>query len=368
MVTVCKKLYEKNLLIKIENKIKKLVLLKFIKVDTSAHQGFGYSTPKTVGGKVFCMFYALVGIPLNLIMFQSIGERLNIFVTFVLRHFKKCFRFKSSEVSQTNLIFVCINMSSIVVAGGAYAFSRIEGWSYLDAFYYCIITLTTIGFGDYVALQRNEDLQHKPQYFIFSLLFILFGLAILSAAMNLLVLRFLTLNTEDERKDELEALAAIRSAVRLDGDVITSNNSLLSPYLFNHRPTSFVNQSTNAYFPAQLPSRSPLQPIESMHSTSMEQPMIGMVDQDRVSVCSCTCYNFKNNLRKRSKKGSIFQTISHSLSSRQSRGESTAANSFIAQLLQPVKVLQAMSQVHANKNNEDWRVQNTVFGQRRNSA
>ncbi|ESN99621.1 hypothetical protein HELRODRAFT_123209, partial [Helobdella robusta] len=188
--------------------------------------GYGYSTPKTAGGKVFCMFYAMVGIPLNLIMFQSIGERLNIFVTFLLRHFKRCFRFRSSDVSQTNLIFVCMNMSSLVVAGGAYAFSRIEGWSYLDAFYYCIITLTTIGFGDYVVLQRNEELQKNSGYFVFSLLFILFGLAVLSAAMNLLVLRFLTLNTEDERKDELEALAAIRSAVRLEGDVITANNSI----------------------------------------------------------------------------------------------------------------------------------------------
>ena len=322
--------------------------------------GFGYSTPKTVGGKVFCMFYALVGIPLNLIMFQSIGERLNIFVTFVLKHFKKCFRFKSSEVSQTNLIFVCVNMSSIVVAGGAYAFSRIEGWSYLDAFYYCIITLTTIGFGDYVALQRNEELQQKPQYFIFSLLFILFGLAILSAAMNLLVLRFLTLNTEDERKDELEALAAIRSAVRLEGDVITSNNSLLSPYSINHPP--------NVFFSSNYPSHLPLQPIESVPCTNVEQPILNAVDHDRVSVCSCTCYNLKNNLKKRSKKSSIFQAIGNSLSSRPSRGESTTANSFIAQLLQPVKVLQAMSQVHANKNNEDWLVQNMVFGQRRNSV
>jgi len=45
------------------------------------------------------MLYALTGIPLNLVMFQSIGERLNIFVTFTLKHLKKCFRFKSAEVS-----------------------------------------------------------------------------------------------------------------------------------------------------------------------------------------------------------------------------------------------------------------------------
>jgi len=64
-------------------------------------EGYGHSTPKTTGGKVFCMAYALAGIPLNLVMFQSIGERLNMFVTYLLRSVKRCLRFKHVEVSQT---------------------------------------------------------------------------------------------------------------------------------------------------------------------------------------------------------------------------------------------------------------------------
>jgi hypothetical protein len=40
----------------------------------------------------------------------------------------------------------------------------------------------------------------------FALIFILFGLAIVAASLNLLVLRFVTMNTEDERRDEAEAL------------------------------------------------------------------------------------------------------------------------------------------------------------------
>jgi hypothetical protein len=79
-----------------------------------------------MGGKIFCMAYALTGIPLSLVMFQSIGERLNIFITFIIKNFKKCFKFKNTEVSQTNLIIVTLNLSTFLLAGGAAVFSSYE--------------------------------------------------------------------------------------------------------------------------------------------------------------------------------------------------------------------------------------------------
>lgn len=57
-----------------------------------------------------------------------------------------------------------------------------------------------------VALQKDNALNKKPEYVMFALIFILFGLAIVAASLNLLVLRFVTMNTEDERRDEAEAL------------------------------------------------------------------------------------------------------------------------------------------------------------------
>ena len=141
---------------------------------------------------------------------------------------------------------------------GAAAFSQFEQWNYFDAFYYCFITLTTIGFGDYVALQKDSALQSNPQYVAFSLIFILFGLSVVSAAINLLVLRFLTLNTEDERRDEAEAATAAQAAVRLEGDVITANGSVLGS-------------------DEQLQKRE-----DTYHNTGL--------DEENISVCSCTCY------------------------------------------------------------------------------
>jgi potassium channel subfamily K protein len=152
------------------------------------------------------MCYAIVGIPLGLVMFQSIGERLNKFSSVVIRNVKSLLRCKDVQASEINLICVVTTLSSLTIAGGAAAFSRYEGWTYFDSVYYCFITLTTIGFGDMVALQKDSALETKPEYVAFALIFILFGLAIVAASLNLLVLRFVTMNTEDERRDEAEAL------------------------------------------------------------------------------------------------------------------------------------------------------------------
>ncbi|XP_014223824.1 two pore potassium channel protein sup-9-like [Trichogramma pretiosum] len=207
--------------------------------------GYGHSTPNTIYGKLFTMFYAIIGIPLGLVMFQSIGERLNKFSSVVIRNVKKLLNYKEVKASEINLICVVTTLSILTIAGGAAAFSRYEGWSYFDSVYYCFITLTTIGFGDMVALQKDNALDNKPEYVIFALIFILFGLAIVAASLNLLVLRFVTMNTEDERRDEAEALQAAQGAVRLEGDVITANGSILSGQLGTHGETVSLDDDTS---------------------------------------------------------------------------------------------------------------------------
>lgn len=64
-------------------------------------------------------------------------------------------------------------------------------------------------------MQKDGALQNRPEYVVFSLIFIVFGLTVISAAMNLLVLRFLTMNTEDEKRDIREQKLAARGLVIL---------------------------------------------------------------------------------------------------------------------------------------------------------
>ncbi|KAE8286636.1 Potassium channel subfamily K member 3 [Larimichthys crocea] len=171
--------------------------------------GYGHAAPSTDGGKVFCMLYALLGIPLTLVMFQSVGERINTGVRYLLHRLKKCLGMRRTEVSMVNMVTIGFISCMSTLCIGAGAFSRFEGWSFFHAYYYCFITLTTIGFGDYVALQNEQALQKKPEYVIFSFIYILTGLAVIGAFLNLAVLRFMTMNAEDEKRDaEQRALLA----------------------------------------------------------------------------------------------------------------------------------------------------------------
>ncbi|XP_056293519.1 potassium channel subfamily K member 15-like [Pseudoliparis swirei] len=159
--------------------------------------GYGHAAPRTDAGKAFCMFYAVLGIPLTLVMFQSLGERINTAVRYLLRRAKRCLGLRKTEVSMGNMVLVGLLLCVGTLCIGAAAFSRFEDWTFFNAYYYCFVTLTTIGFGDFVALQKTNALQKRPPYVAFSFMYILVGLTVIGAFLNLVVLRFLTVNAEE---------------------------------------------------------------------------------------------------------------------------------------------------------------------------
>ena len=87
------------------------------------------------------------------------GERMNKFFSIVIKKLRKWRGFNLAEVTEFDLIMASFIMSSLVVAFGAVLFHTQEGWSFFDSLYYCFISLSTIGFGDYVALQNGSALE-----------------------------------------------------------------------------------------------------------------------------------------------------------------------------------------------------------------
>merc|ERR1711935_278156 len=128
------------------------------------------------------------------------------------------------DVTEVELILSSVGFSGFVVSCGALLYHTKEGWSLFDAQYYTFITLSTIGFGDFVALQNNKALQFEPGYVACSFIFLLLGLASLSSSINLLVLRFMILSLEDE--EDLQDMH--QNVVTLDGEVMAVNGRVLS--------------------------------------------------------------------------------------------------------------------------------------------
>ncbi|XP_026881097.1 potassium channel subfamily K member 15 [Electrophorus electricus] len=240
--------------------------------------GYGHAAPGTDAGKVFCMFYAVLGIPLTLVMFQSLGERMNTFVRYLLHRAKKCLGLSRTGVSMENMVLVGFLSCLGTLCVGAAAFSHFEGWTFFHAYYYCFITLTTIGFGDFVALQKKGDLQEKTPYVVFSFMYILVGLTVIGAFLNLVVLRFLTMNTEDEKRDARERASLKRGrdlgllAQRRDGH----GHSTLSLHMEEGTScTNLIPSPVEEPYPHTASAR-PLGP-------SPEPSPLG-------SLCSCVCF------------------------------------------------------------------------------
>ncbi len=71
------------------------------------------------------MAFALCGIPLSLVTFQSIGERLNTLITFLLSKTVKivCPK-KKVHISHSHLIVVSSSVGGLVILVGTYVFHR----------------------------------------------------------------------------------------------------------------------------------------------------------------------------------------------------------------------------------------------------
>lgn len=72
--------------------------------------------------------------------------------------------------------------TNIFLVVGTIAYRLIEGWSWLDSLYFSVITLTTIGYGDF-SPQTNLGK-------LFTMLYIIIGMALILGFINTLFLHY----------------------------------------------------------------------------------------------------------------------------------------------------------------------------------
>lgn len=150
--------------------------------------GYGHMTPITTWGRTFCIVYALFGIPIAGLMLKSIGEKVAEIIPNVITRIEKRL-LRNDEPANINIkttiiVFVIMALLLLTLAAFAHAY---EGWTFFEGFYFAFITLSTIGFGDFVPLHPADTTKHNGLHTILftvlTFIYITIGLAVVSSAL-----------------------------------------------------------------------------------------------------------------------------------------------------------------------------------------
>jgi voltage-gated potassium channel len=89
------------------------------------------------------------------------------------------------ELLYTSLLIICV---------GTIVFHYLEGWRWLDAVYFCVMTLTTIGYGDFSPVTDAGK--------IFNMVYVIIGLGLILGFINTVYSHYNTVKQiHHKRKD-----------------------------------------------------------------------------------------------------------------------------------------------------------------------
>lgn len=143
--------------------------------------GYGHVTPLSKPGKLFCMMYALLGIPLTLVLLSALVERLLLPATALLRSLNAALGhlYRPFTIRLVHLMIIVTTLVLFFLVVPACVFAYVEpDWDFLDSFYYCFISLTTIGLGDYIP-GDSPGQPYRPLYKVATTCYLLIGLTFL---------------------------------------------------------------------------------------------------------------------------------------------------------------------------------------------
>ncbi|XP_051276847.1 potassium channel subfamily K member 4 isoform X2 [Dicentrarchus labrax] len=169
--------------------------------------GFGNLSPRTWYGQLFCVCYALMGIPMFGILLAGVGDHMGTVLRRAVAKIETLFLKRKVRPTTVRVISAVLSIligCLIFLAVPTVVFQKVEDWSFLESLYFVVITLTTVGFGDYVPGGGREGMFFKPLV----LLWIVFGLAYFASILTMIGnwLRVLSKRTRAEM-EELRAHA-----------------------------------------------------------------------------------------------------------------------------------------------------------------
>ncbi|XP_075889621.1 potassium channel subfamily K member 1-like [Nelusetta ayraudi] len=171
--------------------------------------GYGHTVPLSDEGKAFCIFYALCGIPVTLFLLSLLVKRIMSVVTQrPVAYFHR--RWGVPAAAHATCLAVLMAVVLLFIPAGIFT-SLERDWDFLESLYFCFISLSTIGLGDYVPgeTHSNDDITHPQLYRLAITIYLLLGLVcvlvVLETCCELPQMKRLSLRFQQEHVRELDS-------------------------------------------------------------------------------------------------------------------------------------------------------------------
>ncbi|KAG9330752.1 hypothetical protein JZ751_022178 [Albula glossodonta] len=163
------------------------------------YPSFGMTTPATIGGKIFLIFYGLIGCAATILFFNLFLERIITMLAYVMRWFHER-QVRGGGEGQPRrdgdsleewkpsvyYVMLILGVAAVLIACSASAlYAAMEDWGYFESLYFCFVAFSTIGFGDLVSSQRAHY-EAQGAYRLGNCFFILAGVCCIYSLFNVI--------------------------------------------------------------------------------------------------------------------------------------------------------------------------------------
>ncbi|XP_040034782.1 potassium channel subfamily K member 1b [Gasterosteus aculeatus] len=142
--------------------------------------GYGHTAPLSDGGKAFCILYSVIGIPFTLLFLTAVVQRIMVFSTRrpVMYIHRRWGLSKPVVAIVHAAVLAALAVSCFFLIPAAIFSALEENWNFLESFYFCFISLSTIGLGDYVPGEATNQ-KFRELYKVGITVYLILGLIVM---------------------------------------------------------------------------------------------------------------------------------------------------------------------------------------------